>query len=338
LQHLKPEDYRAFKTEGLHIALRKAGYNDATGEVHFLDAATRRRAEFKVMKAHKQVSLAYAMPRSHQLTPISECLILSSALQQRLAPLQKSMNNLSGVRPESVSLTEANNGAIDILMHYGTAAPLSVAQAETLMTEVGAARVSVEVNRRITVLCKSAEVEVTCGKFAIALPPDAFLQAAAEGQAFLTEKVLTAMAGKKQILDLFAGIGIYSFALAANASVTAAEGDKTMVMALNAAAKRHGVAQVLAEPRDLFTHPYTRNELKRYDAVVINPPRAGAAAQVAELAKSGISSVVMVSCNPATFSRDARVLKGAGFKLHSAHGLDQFVYSAHLEIVAHFTR
>ncbi len=141
-----------------------------------------------------------------------------------------------------------------------------------------------------------------------------------------------------RVADLFCGLGTYSFALAKGTRVHAVELDASMSRALAQQAKAAGMAQLSAEKRDLFTAPLTAAELARFDAVVINPPRPGAKAQCEEIAKSTVQKLVMVSCSPASFARDAKILKNVGFTLQSAMGLDQFVMSPHLEIVAVFGR
>jgi 23S rRNA (uracil1939-C5)-methyltransferase len=139
-------------------------------------------------------------------------------------------------------------------------------------------------------------------------------------------------------LDLFAGIGTYSFCLVPHTHVTAVEGEKSMVEAMRNATKKHHLQHFNALQKDLFHHPLSKNELSTYDMIIINPPRPGAKAQTIEVAASNTNKVLMISCNPATFARDAKILKDAGFALRKLTPVDQFVYSAHLELLAEFTR
>ena len=177
---------------------------------------------------------------------------------------------------------------------------------------------------------------ITLGEIKVELPQGAFLQATRKAQELMTNLVVAATKNSKNILDLFAGIGAYSFPALANASVTAIEGETSMVEAMQNAAKKHNLKNFKAEQRDLFYKPILAEELATYDAIIINPPRAGAKLQCEQIAIAKPHKVVMVSCNPATFSRDARILKDAGYNLLKLTPIDQFVFSSHLELVAEF--
>ena len=179
----------------------------------------------------------------------------------------------------------------------------------------------------------------TFGKASVLPPPGAFLQATADGEAALLRAVRAAVGPAKHVADLFAGCGTFALPLAETAEVHAVEGDAAMLAALDRG-WRHaiGLKRVTTEPRDLFRRPLLPDELKSYDAVVIDPPRAGAEAQMIELARSGISRVAAVSCNPVTFARDAKILTDAGFTLAEVALVDQFRWSPHVELVARFAR
>jgi 23S rRNA (uracil1939-C5)-methyltransferase len=176
------------------------------------------------------------------------------------------------------------------------------------------------------------------GDFHIPLTPNGFLQATKEGQDKLTAIVMKATAPASRVLDLFCGIGSYSFPLSSTAPTHAVELDKEMVASMHAAIKRNAVPNLTVEQRDLFKHPIAAPELNSFHTVVINPPRIGAKAQCLQLAQSSVAKVVMISCNPATFARDAKILNNAGFRIINATGIDQFVWSPHLEIAAVFER
>ena len=177
------------------------------------------------------------------------------------------------------------------------------------------------------------------GKAHVQLPPGAFLQATAEGEAALAKLVLAHVGGAKRVADLFAGIGTFALRLAETARVTAADNEGGAIKALErAAATTTGLKPVEVHTRDLFRRPFMAAELKNFDAVVFNPPRQGAEAQTRELAKSKVPVVVAVSCDAATFARDARILIDGGYKLVRVSPLDQFRYSAHVELVAKFEK
>ena len=178
----------------------------------------------------------------------------------------------------------------------------------------------------------------------MALPPGGVLQATHEGEQALVAAVLAAVEAAEQaagrrpcsVADLFCGAGAFTFPLArAGARVHAVDADATLLHALTAA---RGTRRITAEQRDLFTRPLSASELRGFDAVVFDPPRAGARAQAAELARSAVPVVAAVSCNPSTFARDVRILADGGYRLEKVTPIDQFLWSPHLELVGVFRR
>jgi 23S rRNA (uracil1939-C5)-methyltransferase len=298
-------------------AVRKAGFDPESVEpIILLPAASRRRVELKVENGR----MGYYAERSHRLIDIEECKVLEPALEAlvlRLKPQLLAQKSLTAVQVNGV------DGGYDILLSGNGSEKLELAG------EASVVRASVRDGKVTRTLFESAPAIITLGTVKVEVPPGAFLQASREAQAIMTEHVVTALGGAQNILDLFSGIGTYSFPLAANANVTAMEGDAAMVKAMQTVAMK----TLKAQRRDLFANPVPAAELNRYDAVVINPPRAGAKEQTAELARSKVKKLVMVSCNPATLTRDARYLKEAGYRLLNAVPIDQFSYSPHLEII-----
>jgi 23S rRNA (uracil1939-C5)-methyltransferase len=178
-------------------------------------------------------------------------------------------------------------------------------------------------------------VHIRFGGTAVPVQPGAFLQASGEGEAALVDAVLAGVGNARKVADLFAGLGTFTFPMARTAAVHAVEGDASAMAALSSAART--LPNVTTARRDLFEDPLTASELSRFDAVVFDPPRAGAREQCTRIAESGVPVVVAVSCNPATFARDARILTDGGYRLESVTPVDQFVWSAHIELVARFT-
>jgi 23S rRNA (uracil1939-C5)-methyltransferase len=176
------------------------------------------------------------------------------------------------------------------------------------------------------------------GKATVALPPGAFLQATAEGEVVLARLVTKHVGKAKSVADLFCGVGPFALRLAERARIGAADADAAAVAALREAAKAPGLKPVVAETRDLFRRPLAPDELKSFDAVVFDPPRQGARAQARELAKGDVAANIAVSCNASTFARDARLLTDAGYRITALTPVDQFRYSAHVEIVARLER
>jgi 23S rRNA (uracil1939-C5)-methyltransferase len=173
----------------------------------------------------------------------------------------------------------------------------------------------------------------------VPLPPGAFLQATAEGEKTLARLVVEHIGKAKHVADLFTGIGTFALRLAETVRVSAADSDAGMIKALErGASTASGLKPVDVQTRDLFRRPFMASELKALDAVVFDPPRQGAEAQARELAKSAVPVVVAVSCDGATFTRDAKILIDGGYKLATVTPVDQFRYSHHVEIVAKFAR
>jgi len=188
------------------------------------------------------------------------------------------------------------------------------------------------------VIAMSAPPAQVFGPARVIPPPGAFLQATKDGEAALLAAVREIAADADHIADLFAGCGTFSLPLSENAEVLAVEGDAQMVQALDQGWRMaQGLKPMTAQTRDLFRRPLLPDELARFDTVVLDPPRAGAAAQVAELARARVARIAYVSCNPVTFARDARVLKDAGLELDWVQVVDQFRWSAHVELAACFT-
>ncbi len=326
LQHLSSDAYQQFKRSVVTTALGYAGFPDTAPTFHFLPPATRRRADFKV--AHGK--LAYLGFKSHERVPISSCLILLPELQALIAPLNKLLPKFPHVT--GLSLTRADSG-IDMLLHVtsseGGLEPYKII-AETLPI----ARLSAKFPKGgIQLLAQNDMVLMKLAEHDVPIPADAFLQASAAAQAIITALVVKATKEISPIVDLFAGIGTYSFPMSARARVHAVENNGPMIDHIRSISPKVSVAK-----RDLFLKPLSVEELKKFKAAVINPPRAGAAAQIKQLAGSGIPKIAMISCNHATWSRDAKTLKNAGYRLATLDVVDQFVYSPHVELVSVFIR
>lgn len=324
LQQLVPEAYRTFKTRILHNALAAAGFPMPDAKVHFLPAASRRRVEFKVTA---EGTLGLLPLRSHLPIAIGECLILEPELQSLIAPVNDWLPMQDHAQIKSIGLTAADSG-VDMVVAYRI--PPSQGA-----SELNVARLTARLpDGSLKTLRQLAPVEMRLGKHTIPLPPDAFLQATREGQHLLTQAALEATAQAKSVADLFCGIGTYSIPLSDRARVHAVEMEAAMIENLTL---RH-LPNLTGERRDLFKNPLTPQELRRFDAAILNPPRLGAKMQCEQLAQSKVKTIVMISCNPATFARDAKILAKDGYQLESAFGVDQFVWSAHLEIAGVFRR
>ena len=332
IQHISAQAYTAFKTGIAQNAIRKAGYNPALLQPMLpMPVASRRRAELRIEGSR----IGYFEAQSHRLTSIDQCLILAKPLQQWLAAFHALLpdynwdNQIEGV---AVTLTDSG---IDMLLEL-TGKP-ALERLEQLAEILHVARLCYRLGPQITTVAERRPVTIQVGKASIPLKPGMFLQASRESQQAITQEVLKGLEGARRIIDLFSGIGTYSFPAADKAKLHAVEGDAGMVKAIQTAAKALGwQSRITAETRDLFRTPVPPHQLKTYDAAIINPPRAGAKAQAEMLAKAKLPRLIMVSCNPASFARDAAILREGGYQLTTALPVDQFVYSSHLEIIAAF--
>jgi len=324
LQHLEEGAYLAWKRALVVQALRSRGLDAEVEDVRPVSLGNRRRATFSLGRDAQGVVLGYRRARSHDLIDIALCPILSPGIVARLPKLKAALAPLlSGKREARVGITETETG-LDIVV-------------EGVRPKAGALGVA-----RITVGGEGlmlAPPTVRFGPAQVKLPPGAFLQASPQAEAVMTALVSEGVAGAKRIADLFAGLGTFTFGLAQASAVDAYETDEAALGAL-AEAARHTpkLKPVRALARDLFQSPLGGKDLDRYDAVVFDPPRAGAAAQSELLATSKVKRLVAVSCNPGTLARDLRLLVDGGYRITRVVPVDQFLFSSHVEVVAHLER
>jgi 23S rRNA (uracil1939-C5)-methyltransferase len=338
LQNLLPEEYIAAKRAYIVNALARHGIADTPLEkIVSVPPCSRRRSTLKVRKTVGEIRIGFHAARSHELVDIRECHVLAPGLF-RLAQGLRELFALLLRDDENADLyvTEAENGFdIAISEWRRSTAPSVVAQIAAAALKLKLVRVT----SGTELLYENAAPEVCFGKARVKLPPDAFLQPTHEGEAVLQGRVADAVGKAKKVADLFAGCGTFTLPLAERAQVYAVDSDGPMLQALATAVRTtSGLKPVATERRDLFKLPMTPPEFSRFDAVVLDPPRAGALAQVKQLSSSGVPRIAYVSCNAASFARDAQVLIDGGFRLDWIVGVDQFLWSAHIELAAAFSR
>ena len=335
VQHWRADSYRTWKRGLVIAALAQAGIDADVGELVDAHGAGRRRATFHARRSGRDtLSVGFAAAHAHQIVPIDACPILAPALAgalpaawaiaQALEPLQK---------PLDLQFTATDSGLDVDVRGSGTLAASAMAALARIAEQHRLARLT----RHGELVIRRATPTLTVGTAAIELPPGAFLQPTVEGEAALAKLALAHLAGAKHVIDLFCGVGPFALRIAAFARVDAVDGDAAAIEALIKAARSTGLKPVTAKRRDLFRQPLATSEL-RADAVLFDPPRQGAEAQAHEIAKSRITTAVAVSCNPATFARDARILIDGGYRLTALTPVDQFKYSPHVEVVAKFQR
>ena len=337
LQHWSLAEQHLWKRSLIVEALAQANVIAPVGDLIDAHGAGRRRAVFHARRgAHDVLEVGFTAPRAHHVIAIDECPILAPGLAGALRSAWTVAEMLKpAAKPLDIQMTATDSGLdIDVRGSGMLDAGRMAALARVAETH-GLARLT----RHGELVVQRAQPIVQVGRTHVPLPPGAFLQATAEGEAVLARLVLNYADKANNIADLFAGIGTFALRLAAKARVSAADNDDTMVKALqSAASKASGLKPVEARTRDLFRRPFVPSELKNFDAVVFDPPRQGAETQARELAKSAVPIVVAVSCDAATFARDARILLEGGYRLVIATPVDQFRYSHHVEIVAQFVR
>jgi 23S rRNA (uracil1939-C5)-methyltransferase len=296
--------------------------------------ASRRRAVLAARRTKSAALAGFHARASDQVVEVPECHLLHPDLMPALgAARDLAVTGASRKGALDVAATLSRAG-LDIAVRGGKPldGPLRLALA-ALSERHDLARLAWEDE---TVLTRRAPVQ-EFGGVPVVPPPGAFLQATAEGESALVAEVLALLDGARRVADLFAGCGTFTFPLARGAAVHAVEGAPDMVAALDHAARHaQGLRPVTHAVRDLFRQPLDAAALAGFDAAVIDPPRAGAEAQIAELARAGVPRIAHVSCNPATFARDAAHLLASGYRMGPVRVVDQFRWSAHVELVAGF--
>lgn len=336
LQHLAGTAYGDWKVAQLRAALDRRDLGAvAIRPMLRIGTGTRRRATLAAERAGNVVHLGFNARTSRQVIDAAGCLVLAPPLMSVLPSLRTVLGKvLAAGSHTDIAMTSCDSG-VDVAIEAKQALTLQASEALAQAAE----RVDLA---RLTWQGEPVAIRrmprMTFGGVAVDLPPAAFLQPTAEGEAALVAAVTTWLAGCKAVADLYAGCGTFTFPLARQARVHAVEGDESSIAALAAAARRAGLSQVTSTQRDLARDPLTADELKRFDGVIFDPPRAGARAQAEQLAQSKVPTVVAVSCDPATFARDARILVDGGYRLLDMIPIDQFIWSPHLELAAVFQR
>lgn len=340
LQHVAEPAYRAFKRGLVTSALAEAGLEAEVADLVPAHGSGRRRATFHARHTtHDVLAVGFMALRAHRVVPITDCPILDLRLAGAVQACWSIAETLVGCdKPLDLQVT-ASDGGLDIDVRGAGRVPERIRQA---LVRVAGEQDLARLTLAGELVVKRRPPTVAIGRTSVELPPGAFLQATELGEATLAALVLELLGklpAKARVLDLFAGVGTFALRLAETMPVTAIDGDGAAIAALLAAVRTtQGLKPVTAEARDLFRRPFVQAELKPFRAVVFDPPRQGAEAQARRLADSQVPVIVAVSCNPATFARDARLLVAGGYRLTRVVPVDQFAWSPHVEVVARFER
>lgn len=337
VQHWSEPQYRDWKRGLVTDALSQAGIDAAVGDMIDAHGEGRRRAVLHARRGtHDVLQVGFAALRAHEIIAIDRCPILAPALSGAIAAAWSIAETLKDVRkPLDIQITGTDAG-LDVDVR-GSGALNS--KRTTQLAAVAEKHRLARLTRHGELVIQRAAPTVKMGRATVILPAGAFLQATTEGEAALARLVERAIPKAKAVADLFCGVGPFALRLSERARITAADSDADAIAALaKAAGTASGLKPIDAQARDLFRRPFSAKELSAFDAVVFDPPRQGAQAQARELAASKVPVVVAVSCNPATFARDARILIDGGYRLTQVTPVDQFRYSAHVELVGIFER
>ncbi len=346
LQHWDDAALLGWKSAGLAAALARAGFPNAPLAPAIACApATRRRMDLALAWTASRPLVGLHAARSERVIDLAECPVLDPALAALLAPLRAALAGLVTRPRAGAAVANLLDGGIDLLLRLDR--PLGLADRMHLVAFARATRLV-----RLSLGTAGGEAEPLAvlrpprlgfGAVTVSPPPGAFLQATASGEAAIRAAVLAGLPERlprrARLVELFAGCGTLSFALAALAPLTAYEGDEAAAAALREAARAGGLGgRISVVVRDLARRPPLVEELRDAAAVVLDPPHAGAAAAMTAIAAAGVKRVIHVSCNPATLARDARHLAEAGYRVVRATPIDQFLWSARIESVVVFER
>jgi 23S rRNA (uracil1939-C5)-methyltransferase len=337
IQHWQPQSYSTWKRRIVVDTLAHAGIECPVDDLIDAHGAGRRRITAHARRGSDgEVRVGFAAANSHAIVAIDDCPILDPGLHGALDAARALAEVLKPTtKPLDIQIT-ATDGGLDVDIRGS--GPLPTAMIATLSRVAEQHRLARLTRHGELVLMRSPPV-IGIGTAQVTLPPGSFLQATAAGEEALAALVAKHCKGAKQVADLFCGVGPFALRLATRAGMAAFDSDSGAVTALQkAATSTPGLKPIKAEARDLFRRPLMPLELRDYDAVVFDPPRQGAQAQVERLAASKIPVVVAVSCNAATFARDARILIDGGYRIEGVTPVDQFRHTPHVELVARFAR
>jgi 23S rRNA (uracil1939-C5)-methyltransferase len=337
IQHWQPEVYRAWKRRIVIDTLARAGIDTRVDPLIDAHGAGRRRVTLHARRDRDgALPVGFTAPNSHAVVPIDTCPILDPGLHGALDAARALAAELKPVdKPLDIQVTAADNG-LDIDVRGTGPLPTAVV---TALSKIAEQHKLARLTRHGELVLMRAPPVIGIGVARLILPPGSFLQATIAGEETLATLVAAHCGKARHVIDLFCGVGPFALRLAARARVAAFDSDATAVAALQkAAAGASGLKPVKAEARDLFRRPLVVQELRDIDVAVFDPPRQGAEAQSKHLAASKIPVIVAVSCNIATFTRDARILIDGGYRLETVTPVDQFRHSPHVELVAKFLR
>lgn len=334
LQHLDGLAYARHKKESVIKTLAHAGLDAAAldPEIFITPPRTRRRTVFKAALKNGKLVIGYNQRASHALVDVEDCAVITPRLMSLLKALRDILPPLINNEPVFIHATDLD-GAMELV--FEGIAPTRAQ--ESALASFGAARGVSRIMVGDNIVLQQAELVTAYGGYQVSLSPKPFLQASAEAETAMLAFMAPFMAGAKKYADLFCGSGLFALSFYDKTKIVyAADADDRAIAALQNASTN--LKHFKTEHRNLFREPLSALELNGFDVVLLDPPRAGAAAQMTELAKSNVPKIIYVSCNPQSFAADAAMLVGAGYRLDGLKLFDQFLWSNHCELVGVFGR
>jgi 23S rRNA (uracil1939-C5)-methyltransferase len=332
IQHWQTEAYRAWKRNIVVETLAQARLDCEVAPLVDAHGSGRRRLTLHArMSSREVIKVGFAAAGSHDIIPIDRCPILDPTLGGAIDAAWALTEPLVGIgKPLDIQITATDNG-LDVDMRGSGPLPAPViAKLSRIAEQHRLARLT----RHGELVLQRLPPTLRMGRAELTLPSGSFLQATAAGEEAMATQIIERVGRAKAIADLFCGVGPFALRLAEKARIAAFDSDTGAISSLQKAARTQGLKPIKAEARDLFRRPLMPQELRDYDAVVFDPPRQGAEAQTRQLAASKVPLVVAVSCNVATFARDARILVDGGYKIETVTPIDQFRHTPHVELVA----
>jgi 23S rRNA (uracil1939-C5)-methyltransferase len=337
LQHWNKAPYLAWKRNLVVNALQREGIDAPVAPIIDAQGSGRRRVTFHLRGNEGKAEAGFMAARSHQVIDLDACPILVPELDKAAHHARAFWPAIRRyAKPVDVQFTATRTGLDVDLRGIGKIEEATQRELALLAQKIDLARLTVHGR----LIIETRRPELVVGRATLTPPPGSFLQATQKGEETLAALVLAALPPQtKHVADLFSGVGPFALRIAERSAVTAIDSDAPAIAALDLAVRyASGIKPLKTMTRDLFRNPLSAKEMAGFDAVVFDPPRAGAEAQATALAGAAIKSVIAVSCNAQSFARDARLLIAGGYRLLSVTPVDQFIWSHHVEMVGHFQR
>lgn len=336
IQHAKASFIKEWKFNIIESSLAERGIKTNIRPIQTSESESRRRATFHGIKTKKNVIVGFFKKGSHELVSTEQCKLVDPRIISKY-PLFREITKIGATRKSVINIvTTLTSSGLDLNVLNGKILDVKTkGQISVLSETFKIARITWNGD----LLSQFSPPTIIFDKLVVTIEPETFLQATEQGQEALIKNVLDSVKGASNVVDLFSGCGTFSLPIAKYAKILAVDKSENMLSVIkNAWRKNHGLKEIVCRAQDLFKNPILKDELKLFDTVIIDPPRSGAEVQINEIATSSITRVSSVSCNPKTFSRDARILIDNGFTLDWVQPIDQFLWSSHIEIVSQFSR